>query len=85
MAKALKQSASKNFDYSKNMLAQKILKAEEPGLIQILDDIYSDYFKHSKKRISIKQYNKELELAEKRINSGKFIRHEDLMDAMKNW
>lgn len=83
--KTIKKSTSENFDYFKNQLAQKVLKVEEPALIQILDDIYSDYFKYSKKRISIEQYNRELDEAEKRIDSGKYIRHEDFIKEMKNW
>ncbi|MFT3950102.1 MAG: hypothetical protein QM763_24265 [Agriterribacter sp.] len=35
--------------------------------------------------ISIEQYNKELEEAEKQIEAGSFITHEDLEKEMRQW
>lgn len=37
------------------------------------------------KRISLKQYNKELLAAEKRIDSGKFITQEDVEKEIEKW
>ena len=42
-------------------------------------------FLKTDKRISKKQYNKELDSAEKRIAKGKFIRHEDLEKDSAKW
>jgi len=36
-------------------------------------------------RISIEQYNKELEEADRRIDAGDFTTHEDLLEEMKSW
>jgi hypothetical protein len=36
-------------------------------------------------RISVKQYNKELEEAEKRINKGEYFTHESLKAEAKKW
>jgi predicted transcriptional regulator len=36
-------------------------------------------------RISIEQYNKELEEAEAEIDRGEFISHEELKKQMKSW
>jgi len=36
-------------------------------------------------RISVKQYNKELEEAEKRISEGEYITHESLKAEAKKW
>ena len=36
-------------------------------------------------RISIEQYNQELEEAEAEIDSGRFIAHDDLKEQMKTW
>ena len=37
------------------------------------------------KRISIEQYNKEIELAVKEIKSGKTTSHEDVVNKSKKW
>jgi hypothetical protein len=37
------------------------------------------------KRISIEQYNQELDEAVRRVEAGDFITHEDLVEEMKNW
>lgn len=37
------------------------------------------------KRISIEQYNQELEEAEKEIEEGNYITHEELEKEMKKW
>jgi hypothetical protein len=37
------------------------------------------------KRVTIEQYNKELEEAERRVEAGDFITQEELEEEMKNW
>ncbi len=37
------------------------------------------------KRVSVKQYNKELEEAEKRIGEGEYVTHESLKAEAKKW
>jgi len=37
------------------------------------------------KRVSIEQYNKELEEAEKRISEGNYVTHESLKTEAKKW
>ena len=37
------------------------------------------------KRISIEQYNSEIEAAVKEINSGKFVTHEEVVKQSKKW
>lgn len=84
----MRKSASKSpngFIQSKNSLAQKVLSTDQPELVSILNDMYVLYAKHAKKRISIKQYNKEIDEAEKRIKQGKFVKHEDVLKEMDNW
>jgi hypothetical protein len=39
----------------------------------------------STKRITKAQYNKELELAEKSVNEGKFVTNAQVMKEMKKW
>jgi hypothetical protein len=36
-------------------------------------------------RITVEQYNRELQEAEDEIDKGEFISHEDLKKEMKNW
>jgi hypothetical protein len=38
-----------------------------------------------KKKISVKQYNDEIAQAEKRIKSGKFTSHEQVIREMREW
>lgn len=75
----------KDFNQTKNQLAQKVLSTDQPELVSVLNEIYLIYSKYEKKRTTISQYNKEIEAAEKRIKSGKFIKHEDVLKEMENW
>ena len=38
-----------------------------------------------KGRVSIKQYNKEIDEAMERMNAGEFISHQKAVDEMKKW
>lgn len=41
--------------------------------------------KAGNERISIEQYNRELEEADRRMANGHFISHEDVKEEMKTW
>jgi hypothetical protein len=63
----------------KNALALDILASEDSNLIQLLRTMVSDYSMLSEKKITKKNYNKEMDQAEKRIKSGKFVSHKDAL------
>jgi hypothetical protein len=75
----------KDFNQTKNQLAQKVLSTDQPELVSILNEIYLLYSKTEKKRTTVSQYNKEIEAPEKRIKSGKSIKLEDVLNEMENW
>jgi predicted transcriptional regulator len=58
-------------------------EAEKKSIIQLLKTFLKS--RKTPGRISIEQYNKELEEAEKRIEAGDFTTHEELIKEMKKW
>jgi len=71
--------ANKQFLEDKNALALDILASEDSTLIQLLKTMVSDYTKMAEKKVSKKKYNQEIDSAEKRIKSGKFVSHTDAL------
>lgn len=67
----------------KSRLAKKVLSIKDEETIALLLSYYQDLT--STKRITKAQYNEELELAEKRVNEGKFVSNEQVMKEMKKW
>ena len=55
--------------------------------IRFLKMVYAliNEYDQNDERISIEQYNKELDDAEARIDAGKYISHEDLEKEAKQW
>ena len=74
------QVLNQEFDFYYNMLSN----GQKESLILMMKSFLGKSAEKSK-RISIAQYNKELEAAESRINEGKFITQESLKDEAKNW
>lgn len=67
----------------KSTLAKKVLSIKDEETIALLSSYYQDLI--STKRITKAQYNKELELAEKSVNEGKFVTNEEVIMEMKKW
>lgn len=59
-------------------------EAEKRSVVQMLKTFLKSR-KEKPERISIEQYNKEIEEAVERIASGNFITHEQLKQEMKKW
>ncbi len=59
-------------------------ETEKKSVLQMLK-VFLKSRKENMERISIEQYNKELDEAEKQIESGCFITQEELEKEMKNW
>ncbi|OFY69743.1 MAG: hypothetical protein A3G23_11355 [Bacteroidetes bacterium RIFCSPLOWO2_12_FULL_37_12] len=56
------------------------------SFLKVVYGVAKAYSEEEKKgRITIDQYNKELEEAEAEINSGKYISHKEVKNRMKKW
>ena len=58
-------------------------KEEKKSILTVIKSYL--HLKAAPKRISIAQYNKEIEAAEKRIDAGKFISQEDVEKEAALW
>lgn len=67
----------------KNELAIKVLSLKDQQIVHEINNLINELVPARVKRTSIKQYNKEIEEAEKRINEGKFTKHEDVVIGLK--
>ncbi len=59
-------------------------ETEKKSALQMLKVFFKNR-KENMERITIEQYNKELDEAEKQIESGSFITQEELEKEMKKW
>ena len=78
-----RKSDIQKFEKQKNTLAKKVLSIKDQDTISLL--LYYVQDLTAVKRITKAQYNKEIEEAEKRVKSGKFITNEQVMKEMKKW
>lgn len=68
----------------KEQLHQYIDLAQEPQL-QAIYILLEEKIKAFQNRISIEDYNKEIELSEKEYNEGNFISHQEFIKKTKQW
>jgi predicted transcriptional regulator len=66
------------------LLIKEIKQVEDISLLQAIKAVLH-YGLKNEGRISIEQYNRELEEAEAEIDRGEFITHEELKKQMKTW
>lgn len=59
-------------------------ETEKKSVLQMLKVFFKNR-KENMERITIEQYNKELDEAEKQIESGSFVTQEELEKEMKKW
>ncbi len=78
-----RKSALPKLEKQKSTLAKKVLSIKDEETIELLLLYYQDLI--STKRITKAQYNKELELAERSVNEGKFVSNEQVIKEMKKW
>ncbi len=73
-----------NIEVTKYELINKLMSTTDENLLEQLVAVFK---KSGKKieRISVAQYNQELDAAEARITSGKFTTHEDLERESEGW
>ena len=68
----------------RSLLIKELQQVEDLSLLQAIKAMLH-YGLKNEGRISIEQYNREIEEAEAEINRGEFISHEDLKAQMKAW
>lgn len=66
------------------LLIKELEKVEDMSLLLAIKAVLH-YGLQSEGKISIEQYNRELEEAEARIERGEFIPHEEAVNRIKGW
>lgn len=74
------QALNQEFSVYYNMLSE----SQKKSLLKMMKSFLGKSIDKTK-RISVAQYNKELEEAEQRIESGQFINQESLREEAKEW
>ncbi|ALO13837.1 hypothetical protein L21SP5_00231 [Salinivirga cyanobacteriivorans] len=74
------QTLNQEFKFYYSMLSQ----AQKESMLSMMKS-FLDKAAEKSNRISVAQYNKELEEAEERINKGQFITQESLREEAKGW
>lgn len=58
----------------------------DESFLKVVYSMFKAYSEEEKKgRITIEQYNKELEEAEAEINAGNYLSHQEVKKRMKKW
>jgi succinate dehydrogenase/fumarate reductase flavoprotein subunit len=73
-----------DIDIERSLLIKELKLAEDPSLLQAIKAVLY-YGLKNEGRISIEQYNKELDEANARIEAGEFITQEDLEKEASQW
>ena len=73
-----------NIDTVRAILIKELEQVEDISLLKAIKAMLH-YGLKNEGRISIEQYNRELEEAEAEIERGEFIAHENLKKQMKAW
>ncbi len=74
------QTLNQEFHFYYNQLTE----CQKRSLLTMMKS-FLDKAESSVERISISQYNKELDEAEKRVSKGEFTSHESLREETKKW
>lgn len=74
------QPVNQEFNFYYNMLSE----GQKKSLLSMMKSFLGK-IEEKPKRVSVAQYNKELEEAEKRIAEGQFITQESLREEAKKW
>jgi hypothetical protein len=73
------QTLNQEFDFYYNMLSE----VQKRSLLSMMKSFIGG--KENTKRVSIAQYNRELEAAEERINRGQFVTQDSLRKEAEKW
>ncbi len=80
----MKEQKEMNAESERASLIRELQQVEDLSLLLTLKTVLHFGLK-KEGRISIEQYNYELEEAQNRIDSGEFIVHEEAIAQMKKW
>jgi hypothetical protein len=72
-----------NIQAEKLELMEMLLKTENETVLKKIRSIFNGSKENT--RLTVEQYNKEIEAAESRIKKGKFVKHEDVMRESEKW
>ena len=73
-----------DIDIERSLLIKELQLVEDPSLLQAIKAVLY-YGLKNEGRVSIEQYNKELDEANARIEAGEFITQEDLEKEASKW
>lgn len=66
------------------LLIKELQQVEDLSLLQAIKAVLH-YGLQNEGRVSIEQYNKEIEEAEARIEQGEYVVHEEAVNRIKGW
>lgn len=66
-------------------IAEELARRNDPALIEFIKKVVAYREKRGEQRISIEQYNKEIDHAIEQVENGHFITHEALLKEMEKW
>lgn len=69
----------------KKELIKRLEQVNDLSLIQAIKHMLDFGLKHTGERVTIAQYNEELDRAEAEMEGGNFIGQDDLKEQMKKW
>jgi len=69
----------------KTALIKRLEQINDRSLIQALKHMVDFGLKDKKERISIEQYNSEIEEADAEIESGDYLTHEEAVKEIRSW
>jgi len=69
----------------KDMLMKRLQKVNDLSLIQAIKHMVDYGLSGKEGRISIEQYNKEIDQANARMDAGKYISHDDVKKESASW
>lgn len=73
-----------NINVERALLIKELEQVEDISLLQKIKALLHPSLE-DEGRISVEQYNREIEEAEEEIRQGNFITHEELKKQMKSW
>ncbi len=73
-----------NINSERSLIIKELQQVEDISLLQAIKAVLH-YGLKNEGRISLEQYNRELEEAEAEIEKGEFITNDDLKKQMKAW
>lgn len=68
----------------RDMLIKEIQQVEDMSLLQALKAVLH-YGLQTEGKISVEQYNREIDAAERRIDQGEFTDHDDAVNQIRQW